>query len=164
MLDMGVIIPSVSPWASPVVMVKKKDGSWRFCVNYRNVNSVTKRDCYPLPCIDDTLVALIGSKWFSTLDLANGYWQVEMDPVYAEKTAFCTSGGGLFRWNVLPFGLTSTGATFERLMERVLFGLLWEPCLVYLDDIIIFGPDFDTHLVRLHAILVLLISQNVCLN
>ena len=168
MLEMGVITPSVSPWASPVVMVKKSDGSWRFCVDYRKVNNVTKKDSYPLPRIDDTLDALSGSKWFSTVDLASGYWQVEMDPSDAEKTAFCTTGGGLFQWNVLPFGLTSAGATFERLMERVLAGLHWEICLVYLDDVIIHAPDFVTHIERLDAVLArigqagLKISPNKC--
>ena len=153
LLDMGLISPSVSPWASPVVMVKKKDNSWRFCIDYRRLNNVTKKDSYPLPRIDDTLDALGGSRWFSTLDLASGYWQVEMDPADSEKTAFCTSGGGLFQWNVLPFGLTSAGATFERLMERVLSGLHWETCLIYLDDVIIFAKDFATHMERLDAVL-----------
>ena len=153
MLEMGVITPSVSPWASPVVMVKKADDSWRFCLDYRKVNGVTKKDSYPLPRIDDTLDALSGSKWFSTVDLSSGYWQVEMDAEDAEKTAFCVTGGGLYQFNVLPFGLTSAGATFERLMERVLAGLHWETCLVYLDDVIIFGKDFDTHLSRLDEVL-----------
>ena len=153
MLNMGVITPSMSPWASPVVMVKKKYGSWRFCIDYRKVNSVTKKDSYPLPRIDDTLDALVGSRWFSTLDLASGYWQVEMDPEDTEKTAFCTGAGGLYQWNVLPFGLTSAGATFERLMERVLQGLHWETCLIYLDDVIIFAKDVETHINRLDAVL-----------
>ena len=121
-----------------------------------------------MPRIDDTLDALGGSKWFSTVDLASGYWQVEMDPVDAEKPAFCTTGGGLYQWNVLPFGLTSAGATFERLMERVLSGLHWETCLVYLDDVIIFAPDFDTRVAQLEAVLTriskagLKISPNKC--
>ena len=153
LLDMGLISPSVSPWASPVVMVRKRDNSWRFCIDYRRLNSVTKKDSYPLPGIDDTLDALGGSRWFSTLDLASGYWQVEMDQSDAEKTAFCTSGGGLYQWNVLPFGLTSAGATFERLMDRILAGLHWETCLIYLDDVIVFSHDFDSHVNRLSAVL-----------
>ena len=92
MLKKDVITPSKSPWASPVVLVQKKDGSTRFCVDYRKVNAVTRKDAYPLPCIDTTLDTLAGSKWFSTLDL---YWQVEVDPEYQEKTAFCTPNGFL---------------------------------------------------------------------
>ena len=87
------------------------------------------------------------------MDLSSGYWQVEMDAEDAEKMAFCVTGGGLYQFNVLPFGLTSAGATFELLMECVLAGLHWETCLVYLDDVIIFGKDFDTHLSRLDEVL-----------
>ena len=95
MLKKDVITPSKSPWASPVVLVQKKDGSTRFCVDYRKVNAVTRKDAYPLPCIDTTLDTLAGSKWFSTLDLISGYWQVEVDPEDQEKTAFCTPNGFL---------------------------------------------------------------------
>ncbi len=100
MLAMGVISNSCSPWASSVVLVKKSDGSWRFCIDYRKVNAVTKKDSYPLPRIDDTLDALRGFTWFSTIDLASGYWQVDMNPKDAEKTAFCASNGGLYQFNV----------------------------------------------------------------
>jgi len=102
MLTKGIISPSESPWASPIVLVNKKDGTTRFCVDYRKVNSVKHKDAYPLPRVDDTLDILSGSNWFSTIDLKSGYWQVEMAPEDREKTAFCTREG-LFEFNVTPF-------------------------------------------------------------
>ena len=142
MLHNGVIEPSDSPWSSPVVLVRKKDGSVRFCVDYRRLNNHTRKDSYPLPRINATLEALSGSAWFSTLDLKSGYWQVEMDPGDKEKTAFST-GSGLWNFCVMPFGLCNAPATFERLMDIVLKGLSWTTCLAYLDDIIIHGKTFD---------------------
>ena len=122
MLDRGVIEPCQSSWASPVVLVTKKDGSTRFCMDYRKVNEVTRKDAYPLPRIDDTLNVLRGSQYFSTLDLYSGYWQVKMDSKDIDKTAFVTRQG-LFRFTVMPFGLCNAPATFEQLMELVLSGL-----------------------------------------
>lgn len=93
MLEKEVIRPSASPWASPIVLVRKKDGSTRFGVDYRKVNQLTRKDAYPLPQVDDTLDMLAGAKWFSTLDLVSGYWQVEVDEKDRPKTAFCTPDG-----------------------------------------------------------------------
>ena len=152
MLDTGVIEPSNSPWSSPVVLVTKKDGSLRYCIDYRKLNSVTIKDSYPLPRIDDSLDALRGSKWFSCLDLASGYWQLMLDPADKEKTAFVTQQG-LFQFRVLPFGLCNAPATFERLMESVLAGLNFETCLLYLDDIIVFSDTFEKHIDRLEKVL-----------
>ncbi len=151
MLDKGVIEPCQSSWVSPVVLVTKKDGSTRFCVDYRKVNEVTRKDAYPLPQIDDTLDALRGSEYFSTLDLYSGYWQVKMDPADIDKTAFVT-GQGLFRFTVMPFSLCTAPATFERLMELVLSGLYWKICLIYLDDVIVYGGNFYDSLDRLKIV------------
>ncbi|MGI9458857.1 MAG: reverse transcriptase family protein, partial [Pirellulales bacterium] len=115
MLQNKIIRPSTSPWASPVVLVKKKNGLDRFCVDYRKVNRVTKRDVYPLPRIDDILDSVGKSKYFSTLDLRAGYWQVGVADEDKEKTAF-TTFYGLYEFNVLPFGLSSAPSTFQRLM------------------------------------------------
>ena len=152
MLKEGVIRHSSSPWSSPLVMVKKKDGSWRVCVDYRKLNSMTHRDAYPLPRIDATLDSLGDCSLFTTLDLASGYWQVEVAEPDKEKTAFSTARGH-FEFNVMPFGLTNAPATFQRLMECVLAGLSGEQCLIYLDDIIIFSSSFEEHLVRLVSVL-----------
>ncbi|GBO11509.1 Retrovirus-related Pol polyprotein from transposon 297 [Araneus ventricosus] len=151
MVDNGIIEESSGPWASPIVLVKKKDGSTRFCVDYRKLNEITIKDSYPLPRIDDILDALNGSQWFSTLDLKSGYWQVEIQPEDKEKTAF-TTGQGLWQFKVMPFGLCNAPATFERLMETVLRGLTPEACLVYLDDIIIVGRTFQEHLNNIHKV------------
>ena len=151
MLQKGVISPSKSPWASPIVLVKKKDGTTRFCVDYRKVNEVTRKDAYPIPRVDDTLDTLAGSAWFTTLDLKSGYWQVEVAAEHREKTAFCTQEG-LFEFNVKPFGLCNAPATFQRLMNSVLAGLQWSSCLVYIDDIIIVGKTFDQHLFNLQQV------------
>ena len=152
LLKLGVIEPSKSSWASPIVMVTKKDGSLRLCVDFRLVNKLTLKDSYPLPRIDDSIDALRGSKWFSTLDLASGYWQVPMAKKDVEKTAFATPFG-LYQFKVMPFGLANAPATFERMMERVLSGLHWETCLIYLDDVIVFSKTFEEHIVRLHQVL-----------
>ena len=152
MLFSNVIRPSNSPWASPVVMVRKKDGSLRFCVDFRQLNVATVKDAHPLPRIDDLLDALHGANWFSTLDLKSGYWQVPITEQDKAKTAFRTSSGQLFEFNQVPFGLCYVPATFSRLMDRVLAGLHWETCLFYLDDIIVFSSTWEEHLARLREV------------
>ena len=152
MLNQGVIRHSNSPWSSPLVMVWKKDNTWRFCVDYHKLNSVTHHDIYPLPRIDTTLDSLSDCSLFTTLDLASGYWQVEVAESDKEKTAFSTPQGH-FEFNVMPFGLTNAPATFQWLMECVLAGLSGEECLIYLNDIIIFSSSFDDHLVHLTSVL-----------
>ena len=142
MLERGVIQPSTSPWASPIVLVTKKDGTTRFCVDYRALNEVSIKDAYPLPRIDDSLDALNGGRYFNTMHLMSGFWQIEMAPEDQEKTAFSTSLG-LYEFKVMPFGLVNAPATFERLMETVLRGLQWEECLIYMDDIIVAGNSIS---------------------
>ena len=151
MKSKDIIQPSQSPWASPVVLVQKKDGSLRFCIDYRKLNAVTRKDAYPIPRIDDTLDTLAGSQWFSTLDMVSGYWQVEVGEEDREKTAFCTPNG-LYEFKVMPFGLCNGPATFQRLMDLVLVGLQLTDCLVYIDDIIVMGKSFGEHLRNLKKV------------
>ena len=131
-----------------MVLVRKKDNSWRFRIDYRRLNAVTRQGVYSFPRIDESLDALAGSSFFSSLDLVSGYWQVPLDPDAQEKSAFITHSG-LWKWKVLLFGLISALATFQRLMEQVVKGLLWKTLLLYLDNIIVIAPDFETHLDRL---------------
>ncbi|KAI8506729.1 hypothetical protein Bbelb_151700 [Branchiostoma belcheri] len=150
-LEQDVIEPSTSPWASPVVIVTKKDGTPRFCVDFRKLNSVTVPDAHPLPRIDDTIDALAGSYYFSTLDMKSAYWQVPVHPADRHKTAFCTAEG-LWQFKVLPFGLSNSAATYQRLVQLILAGVGWDVCLAYLDDIIVFTPTFDEHLHTLQEV------------
>ena len=144
-LEKGIIQPSNSPWSSPILLVAKKDGSKRFCVDYRKLNAMTKKDIFPIPRVDDILDRLDNMKYFTKLDLISGYYQIEMDEESKEKTAFITEEGS-FEYNVMPFGLTNAPSTFQRLMNLVLSGLNWKICLVYIDDILIFSTDFGKHL------------------
>ena len=156
MQQCGVVQPSSSPWASPVVMVRKKDGTHRFCVDYRDLNTITKADTYPLPRIDDLLDQLGKSHYFTTLDLASGYWQIRVHPESQEKTAFVTPQG-LFEFHVMPFGLTNAPAVFQRLMQRVLMGL--NPpggkdfVTVYIDDVLVFSQSLQDHLEHLRQVI-----------
>ena len=134
------------------MLVTKKDGSTRFCVDYSRLNASTVKDAYLLPRIDDSLRLLGRQQWFSTMDLASGYWQVAMSPDASRKAAFVTHEG-LFQFRVMAFGLCNAPATFERLMDRVLFGIRWSRHLVYLDDVISFISDAPEALSRLTEVL-----------
>src|SRR6266516_2250114 len=145
MLKKEIIRKLKSPWSSPVVFVPKKGGEIRFCIDYRKLNKVTKKDNHPLPRIDEMLDKFEGSQWFSSIDLASAYWQVEMNEKDIEKTAFITSEG-LYESLVMPFGLCNALATFQRLMHEVLGNLIYTKAPVYLDNIIIHLKTFEQHL------------------
>ena len=163
MQEQGIVQPSSSPWASPVVLVPKKDGSLRFCIDYRRLNSVTRKDVYPLPRVDDILIALGDSKYFSSLDLASGYWQIELEEDARKKSAF-TTYNGLFEFIRMPFGLCNAPATFQRLMQRVLSGLEYKCCFIYLDDILVASKTFEDHLTHLREVFSRLRSSNLRLK
>ena len=142
MEEQGLIESSDSPWASPLVIVTKKDGGVRVCVDYRAVNDISRKSAIGLPNTQECISALGGAKFFCTMDLASGYHQIPMSENDKCKTAFYTRKG-LMQYTVMPFGLTTAPATFESLIEKVLRGLQWEQCVLYLDDVISFGPTFE---------------------
>ncbi|XP_065325766.1 uncharacterized protein LOC135932296 [Pelmatolapia mariae] len=152
LLGAKVIRESSSPYASPIVLVKKKDGSPRMCVDYRQLNNKTRKDAFPLPRIEESLDALTGARWFSTMDLASGYNQVPVTEEDRPKTAFCTPFG-LFEWNRMPFGLCNAPSTFQRLMQRLFGDQQCQSLLLYLDDIVIFSSTVQQHLERLDVVL-----------
>lgn len=152
LLETGVIVESKSPYASPVVLVKKKDKTLRVCVDFRKLNARTVKDTYTIPRIPETLQALSGAEWFCSLDLQSGYLKVKITSGDKAKTAM-TTPFGMYEFNRMPFGLTNAPATFQRLMESCLGNRIFRTCLVYLDDVVIFGRSFPEMLERLEEVL-----------
>ena len=153
MLQQGIITPSKSEWISEPHMVKKGDGSYRFCVDFRQLNHVTTHDRYPLPRIDDLLDQLGKSKYFTSLDLASGYWQIPMNPQDAHKTAFRTRKG-IFQFTRMPFGLSDAGSTFQRMANAIFDDLITRRVvIVYLDDILVHTSTWAEHLQVLREVL-----------
>ncbi len=146
----GNIQKSSGPWCSPIVLVRKKDGMICFYVDYHKLNDATHKNSYPLPRIDDMLEALRGANYFCSINLTSGYWQIKVEEKDKKRTA-CGSHLGLYEFLSMPFGLTGAPATFSRLMDKVLDGLIGKNCLVYLDDIIIFGKTFKETLSKLET-------------
>jgi transposase InsO family protein len=163
MKDLDVVEPAGGPWASPVVLIPKPDGSVRFCVDYRRLNAVTIKDSYALPRIDDSIDSLGGAQYFSTLDANSGYWQIAVSPNDQDKTTF-TTHRGLFRFKRLPFGLVSAPATFQRALDVILSSVRFQCALTYLDDIIVYSTTFGQHLLDLHTVLSLLKAAGITLK
>ena len=168
MLDQEIIVPSSSPWNFPIIVVPKKvdasgEKKWRICIDFRKLNDITVGDSYPLPNIQEILDKLGRSRYFSALDCASGYWQIPISKEDQAKTAFSTTIGH-FEFTRMPFGLKSAPATFQRLMNNILMGLIGFRCLVYLDDIIIFGETLEEHNERLKEIFQKLREHNMQLE
>ena len=155
LLEQGFIRPSKSPWGAPVLFVKKKDGSLRMCIDYRALNSVTVKNKYPIPRIDEMLDQLNGAHYFTKLDLRSGYNQVRIKPEDIPKTALRTRYGH-FEYLVMSFGLTNAPATFQTLMHRVFEELLDKCVVIYLDDILVYSKTKQDHLNHLRRVLELL--------
>ena len=153
MLEAGAIRPSQSPWCNAVVLVRKKDGSLWFCIDFRRLNARTKKDSYPLPRIQKALESIAGAAHFSTMDFKSGFWQVCMAPESQQYTAFTVGNLGFYEFTRMPFGLCNVPATFQRLMQNMLGELNLTYCIIYLDDVIVYGRTEEEHLERLRIVL-----------
>ena len=152
MIEIDAIRKSNSPWASAVVLVRKKDSSLRFCIDLHWLNACTIKDAYSLPCIDETLDCLGGATIFTSLDLKSGYWQVKLDEESKPLTAFTVGPLGFYECERMPFSLTNAPTTFQHLMEGCLGELHLSWCIIYLDDIIVFSDNPKDHLKRLRGV------------
>ncbi|CAF1437902.1 unnamed protein product [Adineta ricciae] len=163
MLKAGIIIPSTSPWSSPVVLLKKPNGEFRFIIDYRRLNAITKKDSYPQPTVEELLQRLGGHSWFTKLDLKSGYYQIPIQQSDKEKTAFVTQDG-LYQFEVLPMGLMNAPPTFQRMMNNIIGYNRWDYVLVYLDDILIFSKSFEEHMDHLRELFAVLSDHRFTLN
>lgn len=146
-----MIKPSSSPFASPVILARKKTGVWRLCVDYRRLNALTVKNKYPLPVIDELLDELQGAMWFTSLDLSSGYHQIQMDPLDIPKTAFQTHNGH-YEYRVMPYGVTGGPATFQLTMNSILAPLLRKCVVVFIDDILVYSTNWRDHLEHIRAV------------
>ncbi|XP_053372981.1 uncharacterized protein LOC123532109 [Mercenaria mercenaria] len=161
LLACGIIRPSKSPFASNIVLVRKKSGKLRLCIDYRMLNEKSVRDSYALPRIEEVFDCLHGAKYFSTIDMKSGYHQIEVEEEHKERTSFTVGPLGLWEFNKMPFGLTNSPATYQRLMEECIGDLNMKICVIYLDDLIIYSDTFDQHLKNLDLILTRLKACNL---
>ena len=164
MLALDAIRVSQSPYASPVVLIRKPNGKIRFCIDFRKLNSRTKKDAYALPRISEMFDSLHGARWFSCLDIKSAYWQVEVEEADKEKTAFTVGPLGFYECNRMPFGLSNAPATFQRLMENCFGDMNMQSCLIYLDDIVVFSRTFEEHVQRLSMVFERLIDAGLKLS
>ena len=152
MLDGGAIHPSQSPWCNAVVLVRKKDDSHRFCINFRCLNAKTKKDSYPLPRMQETMKSMVGTRYFSCMDLKSGFWQVKMSEKARHYTAFTVGSMDMYEFLRMPYGLCNAPATFQRLMQNCLGELNLTYALIYLDDVIVYSHTEEERLTQLRAV------------
>ena len=152
MLRAGAIKPSDSPWSNVVVLVRKKDGDLRFCIDFRRLNAITKKDSFPLPRIQEAIEYLSGARVFSCIDLNSGFWQIPMEEGSKPYTAFTVGSYGFYQFERMPFGLCNAPATFQRCMQECLGELNLSYCLIYMDDIVVYARTLQDHLYRLRRV------------